>query len=194
VVVIAVSRKILAAAVGGLALLYGAAQAQQAAPPSAPATPPETKTFGDWDVRCFAVKNGHPCDMFQEMANKDSRQRILSFSLAYDPALNQHLLQITVPLDISLQKGLTISAGSYTSPAFKFRMCTRDGCFVQTLADNAVVEQLVKAGPEAKVNIVAESNAKSYGLQFSLKGFAAAHDDMVAKARVKATPAEAAKP
>ena len=105
---IAVSRKILAAAVGGLALLYGAAQAQQAAPPSAPATPPETKTFGDWDVRCFAVKNGHPCDMFQEMANKDSRQRILSFSLAYDPALNQHLLQITVPLDISLQKGLTI--------------------------------------------------------------------------------------
>jgi len=41
-------------------------------------------------------------------------------------------------------------------------------------------------------------NGKAYGLQFSLKGFAAAHDDMVAQARAKAKPAaktgDAAKP
>jgi len=186
--VIATSRKILAAAVGGLALLYGAAQAQQAAPPSAPATPPETKTFGDWDVRCFAVKNGHPCDMFQQMANKETQQRILSISLAYDPSLDKHLLQITVPLDVSIQKGVTVQSDNYTSPVFKYRMCTREGCFVQLIPENSFFEGLAKSGADGKINIVGD-NGKAYGLQFSLKGFMAAHDDMVAQARAKAVPA-----
>jgi invasion protein IalB len=131
------------------------------------------------------------------MANKETRRRILSISLAFNPSMNRHLLQITVPLDISIQKGLTIQSDSYTSPVLKYRMCTRDGCFVQMAADNALVAALAKSGPEAKLNIVGD-NGKSYGLQFSLKGFAAAHDDMVAQARAKAKPAaqtgDAAKP
>jgi len=184
-------KPVLAAA--GLVLACAAASAQQAAPPARP----ETKTVGDWEVRCFPVNNANPCDMFQEMANKDSRQRILSISVAFNPSLDRHLLQITVPLDISIQKGLTIQSDSYTSPVLKYRMCTREGCFVQMAADNALVEALAKSGPQAKLNIVGD-NGKSYGLQFSLKGFAAAHDDMVAQARAKAKTApqtvDAAKP
>ena len=181
-------------ACAGLLLACATASAQEAA---APPGRPDVKTVGDWEVRCFPVNNANPCDMFQEMANKDSRRRILSISLAFNPSLNQHLLQITVPLDISIQKGLTIQSDSYTSPVLKYRMCTRDGCFVQMAADNALVEALAKSGPQAKLNIVGD-NGKSYGLQFSLKGFAAAHDDMVAQARAKAKPAaqtgDAAKP
>jgi invasion protein IalB len=185
-----VSTGILAAALAGFALMSGAALAQQAADaPAAPPAPPEVKAVGDWQVRCFAVKNGHPCDMFQEMASKDSRQRLLSFSLAYDPGLDRHLMQITVPLDVSLQKGLTIQTDNYTSPVLKFRMCTREGCFVQLAPENAMIDALAKSGPDAKLNIVADGNGKSYALQFSLKGFSAAHDDMVAQARAKAKPA-----
>ena len=179
-------------ACAGLLLACATASAQEATPPR-----PETKTIGDWEVRCFAVNNANPCDMFQEMANKDTRRRILSISLAFNPSMDRHLLQITVPLDISIQKGLTIQSDSYTSPVLKYRMCTRDGCFVQMAADNALVAALAKSGPEAKLNIVGD-NGKAYGLQFSLKGFAAAHDDMVAQARAKAKPAtqtgDAAKP
>lgn len=185
-------KPVLAAAFAGLVLACGAASAQQA-----PAGRPETKTIGDWEVRCFPVNNANPCDMFQEMANKDSRQRILSISLAFAPSADRHLLQITVPLDIAIQKGLTIQTDSYTSPVLKYRMCTREGCFVQIAPDNALVEALAKSGPQAKLNIVGD-NGKSYGLQFSLKGFAAAHDDMVAQARAKAKPVaqagDAAKP
>ena len=177
-------KPVLAGAFAGLLLACGAASAQPAAPP---AGRPDVKTVGDWEVRCFPVNNANPCDMFQEMANKDSRQRILSISVAFNPSLDRHLLQITVPLDISIQKGLTIQSDSYTSPVLKYRMCTREGCFVQMAADNALVEALAKSGPEAKLNIVGD-NGKSYGLQFSLKGFAAAHDDMVAQARAKAKP------
>jgi invasion protein IalB len=181
--VVVILKPVLAAAFAGLMLACGAASAQQAAPPGRP----DVKTVGDWQVRCFPVNNSNPCDMFQEMANKDSRQRILSISVAFNPSLDRHLLQITVPLDISIQKGLTIQSDSYTSPVLKYRMCTREGCFVQMAADNAMIEALAKSGPEAKLNIVGD-NGKSYGLQFSLKGFAAAHDDMVAQARAKAKP------
>jgi invasion protein IalB len=167
-------------------LACGAASAQPA-PPEAPSRP-ESKTIGDWEVRCFAVKNAHPCDVFQEMANKDTRQRILSISLAYDIEANRHLLQISVPLDIAIQKGLTIQTDSYTSPVLKYRMCNREGCFIQLAADDALVAGLAKSGPQAKLNIVGD-NGKAYGLQFSLKGFSAAHDDMVAQARAKAKPA-----
>ena len=64
--------------------------------------------------------------------------------------------------------------------------------------DNAMIEALAKSGAAAKINIVAD-NGKSYALNFSLKGFAAAHDDMVSQARAKAkavekTPAAPAKP
>jgi invasion protein IalB len=192
--VVVILKPVLAAAFAGLVLACATASAQQAA---APPGRPETKTVGDWEVRCFPVSNANPCDMFQEMANKDSRQRILSISLAFNPSVNQHLLQITVPLDVAIQKGLTIQSDSYTSPVLKYRMCTREGCFVQMAADNALVEGLAKSGEQAKLNIVGD-NGKSYGLQFSLKGFAAAHDDMVAQARAKAKPAaqtgDAAKP
>jgi len=176
---------VLAGAFTGLLLACTTVSAQQAAEPPGR---PEVKTVGDWEVRCFPVNNTNPCDMFQEMANKDSRQRILSISLAYVPSANRHLLQVTVPLDVSLQKGVTIQTDSYTSPVLKYRMCTREGCFVQTAPDNAMVEALAKSGPAAKLNIVGD-NGKSYGLQFSLKGFAAAHDDMAAQARAKAKPA-----
>ena len=176
----------LLAALAGLAWACGPVRAQEA--PQAPAAPPEIKTVGDWQVRCFAVKNSHPCDLFQEMANKDTKQRILSFSLAYDPSLDRHLMQITVPLDVALQKGVTIQTDNYTSPAIKYRMCTREGCFVQTVPDNAMVDALTKASANAKVNIVGD-NGKAYGLQFSLKGFSAAHDDMVSQARAKGVTA-----
>jgi len=183
-----VSKGLLAGLGASLALACGAARAQQAEAPAAPAAPPEVKTVGDWEVRCFAVKNGHPCDMFQQMANKETQQRILSISLAYDPSLDKHLLQITVPLDVSIQKGVTVQSDNYTSPVFKYRMCTREGCFVQLIPENSFFEGLAKSGADGKINIVGD-NGKAYGLQFSLKGFTAAHDDMVVQARAKAVPA-----
>ncbi|HET7085095.1 MAG TPA: invasion associated locus B family protein [Rhizomicrobium sp.] len=183
--------KFLSAGVfAGLLSVCGAASAQQGA---VPPSPPEIKTVGDWQVRCFAVQNANPCDVFQEMADQNTRQRILSISLAYAPSMDRHLLQITVPLEVSIPKGITIQTDSFTSPVMKYRMCTREGCFVQLAPDNAMIESLVKSGADAKLNIWAD-NGKSYALKFSLKGFAQAHDDMVAQAKAKAKPAKDSAP
>lgn len=179
-------KSVLTGVFAGLVLGSATAFAQEA--PAAPGRP-DVKTVGDWMVRCFPVANTNPCDMFQERASQQ-QQRVLTFSLAFVPSMNRHVLQITVPLDVALQKGLTISADSYTSPVMKYRMCNREGCFVQLAPDNAVIEALSRAtSPEGKINIVADGG-KALALPLSLKGFSAAHDDMVAQARVKAKPAK----
>jgi invasion protein IalB len=172
---------LMGAILGGL-FVSTAVFAQQA--PDAPGRP-EVKTVEDWFVRCFPMASPSPCDMFQEQDARETRQRILSLSIAYVPSMDRHALQVTVPLDVALQKGLTIQTDSYTSPVLKYRRCDRNGCYVEQAIDNSLVEGLAKSGAAGKINIVAD-NGKAYPLGFSLKGFAAAHDDMVAQARAKA--------
>ena len=182
-----------------MTLMTGAALAQ--ASPPAPAEPgkPEVKTVQDWAVRCFPEAGASPCDMFQALENKATGQRVISISIAYYPSLAKHALVIAAPLDVSLPKGLTLHTGSYTSPVFKYRRCDRNGCYVELGVDNSVIDSLARANGEAgQVNIWADGG-KPYSLGFSLKGFAAAHDEMVAEAKAKAktpaaTPAPAATP
>ena len=180
-------KPVLTGVLAGLVLGCAAASAQEAPAPAAPGRP-DVKTVGDWMVRCFPVNNPNPCDIFQERVAGESKQRVLTFSLAFVPSMDRHILQISLPLDIAIQKGVTVQADAYTSPMLKYRMCNREGCFVQMAPDNAMVEALAKATSDAKINIVADSG-KAFALPLSLKGFAAAHDDMVAQARVKAKPA-----
>jgi invasion protein IalB len=177
--------------IGGLVLAVSgscAAFAQGGAPSALPR--PDVKAVQDWQVRCYPVQSISPCDIFQEQAEPNSGQRILSISLAFVPSMNRHIIQVTVPLDVSIPEGVTLQSDNYTSPLLKYRMCTREGCFVQTAMDNAVVEQLSRSSGTGKVNVVA-NGGKKFALNFSLKGFAAAHDDMASQAKAKAAkPAE----
>lgn len=188
-------KAILSAVCAGLLSPFGGAMAQQA---DAGPGRPDIKQVGDWYVRCFPIESPSPCDMFQDLDSPTTKQRVLTISLAYVPSMDRHAIQIIVPLEIAIQKGVTIQTDTYTSPVFKYRSCDRDGCKVgPMLVDNSLAVSLAKAGGESgKVNIVAD-NGKSYGLNFFLKGFTAAHDDMVAQARAKAKavkPGDAAAP
>ena len=176
----------MAGAALALALAAGSAQAQGNAP-AAPAKP-EQKQFDDWQVRCFPIQSPSPCDMFQEVANPQRNQRILSISIAYVPSMDRYALQVTVPLGVSIPKGLSFQTDSYTSPVLRYRRCDRDGCYVETGVDKTMIEGIAKSSPDAKakVNITGDNGGKNVGITFFLKGFAAAHDDMVSEARAKA--------
>ena len=186
----------MAGAVLSVALGCGAALAQ--APAAQAPARPESKQFDDWAVRCFPVQSPSPCDMFQEVANQQRNQRILAISIAYVPSMDRYALQVTVPLGISIPKGLSMQTDSYTSPTLRYRRCDRDGCYVETGVEKSVIEGLAKSSPDgkAKVNITGDSNGKSVGITYFLKGFVAAHDDMVsqAKAKAKSVQASAAAP
>lgn len=179
---------IVGAALGAM-LAAGPALAQASAPAEQAPAKPEQKQFDDWQVRCFPVQSPSPCDMFQEVANQARNQRILAISIAYVPSMDRYALQVTVPLGVSIPKGLTLQTDSYTSPVLKYRRCDRDGCYVEMGVDKSLVEGIAKSSPDgkAKVNIVGD-NGRAVGVTFFLKGFAAAHDDMVSEARAKAKP------
>ncbi len=180
------SHSLIGAALGVL-LASGAALAQDAAAPAAapPQGRPDVKAVGDWVVRCFPITSPSPCDIYQELNDQRTQQRVLSFSIAYVPSLDRHGIQITVPLEVSIPRGLVIETDSFKSQSMKYRMCDRTGCFVQMPIENAAINSIAKSGPDAKVRIFADSG-KSYELKFSLKGFSAAHDSMVEQARAKA--------
>jgi invasion protein IalB len=174
-------------------LAFGAASAQTAPPANTnmPTAPTETKPFGDWTVRCFAVNSPSPCDMFELLANKNTQQRVLSISIAYLPTGDKHVIQIAVPLGIMIQKGLVLTSDTYTSPQLHYRRCDRGGCYVEMLIDNQTIASLGTATGPAKIRIVAEGG-KAFEIPFSLNGFADAHGAMIDLARKKtAKPADA---
>lgn len=190
-------KSVLSAACAGLLLSFGGAMAQPAGAPANPGRP-DVKQVGDWFVRCFPIESPSPCDMFQELDNQETKQRVLSISMAYVPSIDRHALQIRVPLEISIPKGVVLKAGSFSSPVLKYRRCDREGCYVETPVDNSLVESLSRASGEGGKIAITADTGKSFELNFFLKGFTAAHDEMVSLARAKAKaiskPADAAAP
>ena len=171
-------RTLLAAAfsLGALSLAATAA--------TAPVQPSETKTFADWTVRCFPVNSPSPCDMFEMLANKQTGERVMSLSLAYMPNGDRHVIQIAVPLGVSLTKGATIMADAYTSQALPYRRCDRGGCYVEMLLGADAVTALSSSNGAARIRIFADGG-KAFEIPFSLKGFGDAHGAMVDLARKK---------
>ena len=176
------------------ALLVGPALAQQAAPqqtaPQGPPKPSDVKEIGDWTVRCYPVKSPTPCEMLELRVAKKTGQRILGFLMAYAPSNNAHVMQISVPLGVSLQNGLVINSDTFKSPVIKFRRCDQGGCYVESAVGDDVIGQLAKA-TNAKIQIVSV-DGKRFDLAFSLKGFNEAHSALVELAKSHAGKGEAA--
>jgi invasion protein IalB len=168
---------LLASAVLALGLSAGAAAAQQ--------SPPETKRIGAFQVRCFAIKSMAPCDLYEDRVDNQTGQRVVSFSLAYVPSGNRYILQVAVPLGISLEKGVVITGGGFTSPTLPVRRCDQTGCFVEAPVAKELIDALAKAGSDAKIRVVPDGRP-AFDFPFSFDGFTAAHDDMVASNKAKA--------
>jgi invasion protein IalB len=186
----ALARRVLAGfgLAAGLALGCGSAIAQTQAAPSQP----DVKMVGDWAVRCFPVDSPSPCDMYEELGDKNTHQRVLSISIAYVPSVDRNGIVISVPLEVSIPKGLVIQTDNFTSPTLKYRRCDRNGCYVEMPMDAASIASLSKSGPNANIKIVADGG-KEFSIKFSLNGFASAYDQMVklAKEKAKSPPAQA---
>jgi invasion protein IalB len=172
------------------ALAQDAAAQQQAAAKAN--QPTDVKEIGDWTVRCFPVKSPTPCHMLELRVAKKTGQRILGVLLAYAPSNNATLMQISVPLGVSLQNGLIINSDTWKSPPIKFRRCDQGGCYVESAIGDDVVGQLAKA-TTAKMQIVSV-DGKRFDLAFSLKGFTEARNAMVELAKQKAPKGAEAAP
>jgi len=162
-------------------MMAGAATAQQAAP--------DVKRIGAFQVRCFPIKSVAPCDLYEAGMNEQSGQRVVSLSLAFMPSGGRYILQVTVPLGVSIEKGVVITGSGFTSPALPFRRCDQTGCFVEAPVGKDLVDALAKLGADAKIRVTPEGQ-KDFEFPFSFDGFSSAHDDMVASNKAKAVTPE----
>jgi len=189
-----------------LAAMSGAASAQPAvgapAPKAAPAKPAAAKPaaaapaaaggvkrFGEFIVRCVQTKSVAPCDLYEERGDKNTGQRVLGFSVGYMPSQSRYIMHLAVPLGIAIDKGAVITDGKFTSPALPYRRCDRSGCYVEAAIDKTMIDAFGKMGSDAKIKVTADGG-KIYDFTFSFDGFAAAHEDMVAENKAKASAPE----
>jgi invasion protein IalB len=165
-------------ALGAASLIWchaalGATTVPASAPPQ-PATAPVTgptpgQSFGDWGTRCFPVNSGAPCDMFQMLVDSRTKQRVMSVSIAYAPQRSQYLIQIAVPLEVALRRGVEIQTASFHSARLDYRRCT-DACLVETPFDAASLAAIGRSAGMGSI-IVADRTGRRISLRLSLNGF-----------------------
>ena len=166
-----------------LLVLTGAASAQTGAT--------EAKRIGDFVVRCIPVQNASPCDMFEEVANKDTGQRYVTMSIAYVPSADRYIMVVSVPLGVLIEKGAEIQTNAVSTGAMPIRRCDRTGCFVEVGVAKAVIDNFAKATGEGKIKMVGDDD-KPYEFPLRFNGFAEAHTYMVEQNRAKARAPSAA--
>jgi invasion protein IalB len=176
----------LGAAAVAFFALTGIASAQQ---------PTDVRRIGDFVVRCLPVENASPCDMSEEVGNKDTGQRLVTLSIAYAPPLNRYIMIISLPLGVLIEKGAVIQAAGLTTPTMPIRRCDRNGCFIEAGIDKALIDAFAKVTGAATIKMVGDDD-KPYEFPLSFNGFSAAHDYMVEqnRAKAKAPSATAAAP
>ena len=193
-------RQALLAASLTLAALPGLAMAQPAVGTAKPAaasvaapaaSASGNKRFGEFIVRCAQGKSVAPCDLYEERGDKNTGQRLIGFSIGYMPSTARYIMQIAVPLGVSIEKGVVITGGSFTSPTLPYRRCDQGGCYVEAPIDKSLIDAFAKLGDDAKIKVAADGG-KLYDFTFSFNGFSAAHDDMVAQNKVKASAPDSA--
>ena len=171
-----------------------------AAAPGAPQVPQFSVNtpVGDWAVRCAqtTVKSPAPCDVIQLTVNQDTKQRIMSFSLAYVPSRDAYAMQVIVPTGVALSRGMSLAAGERALNGVRFNRCERDGCYVEMLIDAPTVNALSAAGKSTTVTVIGYGQFNEYKLPVSLNGFTEALDRMkgLARERAIAIPAGTATP
>jgi invasion protein IalB len=182
------------------------AQAPAAGQPPNPNAPPApqfsiNQPYGDWAVRCAleTVKSPAPCDVIQLTVNQDTKQRIMSFSLAFVPSREAYALQLIVPIGVALSRGLSIGTGDRPLENVKYTRCERDGCYVELLIDEPTIDAMQAVAGDGKstnVTVVSYGQFTQLNLPVSLKGFPEAMDRMktLAKQRAIAIPASTQTP
>ncbi len=138
----------------------------------------ETKTFKDWVVRCVAT-NKPPCTAHQQISN-DKGQQIVSLLIGYNPEEKRYPLRVELPLGIVLPPGVLLKVDEAAEfPGLVVTRCLGSGCLVEMLASEEMLTAMRKGTKGAFV--VRTADGKAVALVFSLVGFSAALEDLVAR-------------
>jgi invasion protein IalB len=137
------------------------------------------ETYTDWVVLCSVTDKGRVCLMTQQQRKKDTNQLVLAIELA-SVAAEQLRGNLVLPFGLRLADGVTLQIdGGPVSKPLPFATCLPAGCIVQVAFDPVTLKAL-KSGTALKLTAKAHEGGQDVVFGVSLKGFAAAHDRVLA--------------
>jgi invasion protein IalB len=150
-------------------------------PPSEPGL--EVREFQDWAVRCGRPAEGaaESCEMLQQRQDEKG-QTVLAIAVGKVPNNANPGMLIILPLGIWLPPGVVLKVDGGEEVPARVERCERRGCQVELLLEPNVLA-ILKSGREANVlfQIYDENGQpKVVGVPFSLLGFTAALDEIMA--------------
>lgn len=137
----------------------------------------EPTKFKDWFARCETRELFPPCDMIQTLVDKESKARVLQFSVSYEGTADRYGVQVIVPLGVLLPAGAVVDVDGSSNTVLKelsYNRCEHNGCYLEGLFDEQSFDPL-KKGIAANVTLY-DMNGASISLPVSLSGFSAALD------------------
>lgn len=143
----------------------------------------DLRIFGDWKRLC-ETPSGAPapvCYAFQKVNFAETNTQLLQVVVGYFRAdVPDPLMIVTLPLGVFLPAGLEVMADGATAIADKYEVCLSDGCQAAIRLDETRAAALRRA-KEADI-VFLDAVRQKIVIPVSLKGFAAALDDLKASA------------
>ena len=143
-------------------------------------------------MRCYRT-TGLACDVSQIAYERRENLRVLGVAIAYVPYRNAYSGRFVVPLVVSFARGMTIKIGAYELPNLKYRRCERDGCYVEGVLPQQMIDAMTQPGASRGAIEIASVNGKTVTIPISLDGFADSISQMKQWDAQKSAP-PAAKP
>lgn len=134
--------------------------------------------FGEWHVVCEqpAGAPGDQCVLMQNVIADDRPDVGLSVIVIKTADEQAHILRILAPLGVLLPNGLGLIIDGKDLGRAYFTRCFSDGCFVQVIMDNDILEAL-KSGSTA-IFFIFQSEEEGIGLPVDLQGFSEGFDSL----------------
>lgn len=127
--------------------------------------------FGEWHIVCDqpAGAPGDQCVLMQNVVADDRDDVGLSVIVIKTADKKARILRILAPLGVLLPNGLGLIIDGKDLGRAYFTRCFSDGCFVQVIMDDAMLNAL-KAGNTA-IFFIFQSEEEGIGLPVDLTGF-----------------------
>ena len=136
------------------------------------------ENFQDWQLQCVTTESGDdPCQMYQLLKDAQGAP-IAEFSIFRLPEGAEATAgaTIVVPLETSLERGLTMRVDDGTTKRYPFAFCNTVGCYARVGLTAEDVE-MFKGGAEASMFIVPiAAPDRTVNVTASLSGFTAAFE------------------
>lgn len=150
-----------------------------AAPVLAQESEPDTlrESFRDWVVNCAAAPvtpdtapGARVCELFQQLDQQDTGQRVLTFSVRMNDA-GEPVAVLIAPFGLRLSEGLRIRVEEEQIAHLAFETCLPQGCLVIAPMDDDLIAEM-QSGSSATV-IMISRQGEAIGIPVSLMGFTA---------------------